>query len=216
MDNQRRSSGKQISGIAALLLAVAVSWGPQVHAQQQQQTPKLTAAYAKAALASLHAIESDISAPQDKNSHISEVSATQRKIDAADQEAATEQEASLSKMLHQIYRLRLRDNDLLGAYQKLIEVESSPDESDEIATKKRKDSSADQLADNQEAIEKREENCFWELEDSLQQRSPRIVAACSAWIRKAKLSVAGPAKPAASDESNLLQRADIRETFGSE
>ncbi len=208
MDNQRRSSIKQIAGIPAVLAAIALLCGPQAGAQQQ--APKLTASYAKAALESLHAIESDTSAHPEKDGETAEPTATQRAIDASDAAAVTEQEESISKMLRQIYRLRLHDNKILEAYEKLIEVERAQDESDEAATKKRKDAAAAQLADNEETIVKREESCFWQLEDSLRQRSPQSIAACSEWIRKGKMAGLDEVKPPVIDKSHPVQRAENR------
>ena len=197
MDNRRCSSSKHIIGIPAFLVAVALLVGPPVRAQQQ---PKLTAPYAKAALLSLLAIESDTSVPRDKTRETVGMSATQKQIDAADAEAVSIQEESITKMLRQIYHLRLQDNNLLMAYRKLTEIESAEDASDQVITKQKKAYAVSEFADNEAEIEKREEACFGQLEESLRQRSPQSITACSEWIRKAKLSDKDPVKSATSDE----------------
>lgn len=197
MDNQRCSSSKHIIGIPAFLVAVALLIGPPVRAQQQ---PRLTAPYAKAALRSLLAIESDVSAPRDKTRETAGMSATQTLIDAADAEGVSIQEESITEMLRQIYHLKLQDNDLLMAYGKLTEIESAEDASDQVITKNKKAHAVSEFADNEAAIEKREEACFGQLEESLRQRSPQSITACSEWIRKAKLSDKDPVKSATSDE----------------
>ena len=194
MDNHRSSTNSKLGGIPAFLVAVAFLAGPQARAQKQQ--PTLTAPYAKAALLSLFAIESDSSAPQHKNDETEEASTTQQKIDATDAEAATEQEASITKMLRQMYRLRLQDNDLVRAYQKLAEIENAQDASEQAAARNRKDYAVAQLADNEAEIKKREDACFGQLEESLRQRSPQNLTACSEWIRKAKISDEGAVKVA--------------------
>ena len=199
MDNHRCSASKHIIGIPAFLVAVALLIGPPVRAQQQ---PRLTAPYAKAALRSLLAIESDVSAPRDKTRETAEKSATQTQIDAADAGAVSIEEESITKMLRQIYRLRLQDNNLLTAYGKLTEIESAEDASDLAITKKEKAHAVSEFADNEAAIEKREEACFGQLEESLRQRSPQSITACSEWIRKAKLSDMDPVKSATSDEGH--------------
>ena len=199
MDNHRCSASKHIIGIPAFLVAVALLVGPPVRAQQQ---PILTARYAKAALLSLLAIESDTSVPRDKTRETAEKSATQTQIDAADAGAVSIEEESITKMLRQIYRLRLQDNNLLTAYGKLTEIESAEDASDLAITKKQKAHAESEFADNEAAIEKREEACFGQLEESLRQRSPQSITACSEWIRKAKLSDMDPVKSATSDEGH--------------
>jgi hypothetical protein len=218
MEKQRGSFGKQIVsvqnigvrliGILASLISVALLSAPGTSAQQQ--TPKLTPSYAKAALASLHAIESDISSAQDRAGAMPAADPTQKIIAASDAAAVTEQDASVSKLLHQLYLLRLHDNKILAAYEKIIEVESAVENSDEWTTKKQKELAAAQLADNQESIEKREESCFWQLEDSLRQRAPQNITACSEWIRRAKLAGTGPVTPPAKDENPPAQRSERR------
>ena len=199
MDNHRCSASKHIIGIPAFLVAVALLVGPPVRAQQQ---PILTARYAKAALLSLRAIESDTSAPRGKTGETDEMTATQTQIDVTGAEAGSIQEESITKMLRQIYRLRLQDNNLLTAYGKLTEIESAEDASDLAITKKEKAHAVSEFADNEAAIEKREEACFGQLEESLRQRSPQSITACSEWIRKAKLSDMDPVKSATSDEGH--------------
>jgi hypothetical protein len=199
MDNHRCSSSKHIIGIPAFLIAVALLVGPPVQAQEQ---PRLTASYAKAALLSLRAIESDMSTPRDKIRETVGMSATQKQIDAAGAEAVSTQEESITKMLRQIYRLRLQDNDLLMAYGKLTEIESAEDASDPAIIKNKKAYAVSEFGDNEAVIEEREQACFGQLEESLRQRLPQSVTACSEWIRKAKLSDEDPVKSATSDEGH--------------
>ena len=114
------------------------------------------------------------------------MSATQTQIDAAEAEAASIEEQSVTKTLREIYRLRLTDNTLLRAYQKLAEIETAEDASDDRLTKRRKGEAVYQLGDSEEAIQKRETACFGQLEESLRQRSSQGIAACSVWMGKAK------------------------------
>jgi hypothetical protein len=200
MDNHRGSSSKHFLGIPTLLVAGALLVGPPLRAQEQ---PRLSAPYAKAALLSLLAIESDTSAPRDKTRETAEMSAaTQKQIDVADARAVSIEEESITKMLRQIYRLRLQDNDLLTAYGKLTEVESAEDPSDLVITKRDKAHAVSEFADNEAEIERREEACFGQLEESLRQRSPQSIAACSEWIQKSKLPDKGLVKSATSDEGH--------------
>jgi hypothetical protein len=209
MDILRGSPSKHILGIVALVAAGAIFCGPQAGAQQQ--TPKLSPSFAKAALATLQAIEADTYASQGQDGETatrSSQTAAQKKIVASDAAASTEQEESISKMLHQLYRLRLHDNKVVAAYETLIEIESAQDNSEERLERQRKDLAAAQLADNQEAIEKREEACFWQLEDSLRQRSPRNITACSEWIRREKMVDAGAITPATAQENASAEKTD--------
>jgi hypothetical protein len=191
MDIHRCFSSKHIVNVLACLAVVAILVGSPVRAQEQPA--RLSDHYAKAALLSLFAIESDISAPKDMGGEAAEMSATRTQIDAADAKAVTTQEESITKMLRQIYQLKLQDNDLLRAYRKLAEIENAEDASDLAATKKQKDYAAAQIADSEAAIEKREETCFGQLEESLRERSPQSIPACSDWIRRAKISKNDPA-----------------------
>jgi len=178
-----------------LLLAVALLSGPAVRAQQLPQQPRLTAPYAKAALLSLLAIELDASAPRDKTGAMAEMSATEAQIDAADAEAMTMQEDAITKLLRQIYLLKLHDNNLLMAYRKLSEIEDDQDALSQGNAKEKRAYAESQLADdaeNEALIEQREKACFVPLEGSLRQRLPQIIPACSEWIRKAKLSTNAP------------------------
>jgi hypothetical protein len=174
-------SGKSAFVASAILAAAALLFGSQTRAQE----PKLTAPYAKAAMQSLLAIESDDSIAQERDSE------TVAKIDAADDRVATDEEVAVSKTIHTIYSLRLQDNKLMRAYGKLMEIESAPDSSDDTNVQRKKDAAVSQFADVQEAIMKRQEGCFRELEQSLTDRSADESAACSEWIQKAKASHSG-------------------------
>jgi hypothetical protein len=200
-NHQSKISGKQM-GTLAILIAAAFLTGSQAHAQQEQT--KFTVPYAKAALASLAAIQTDNSVSQDKNQDKNgegyQASATLRTIDATDIESSTDQEVSITRTLRQIYRLKLQDNDLLRAYQKLIEIESADDGSDQLSIKRKKDEAVAQLSDSQATIRQRENACFAQLQKSLCQRAPQDLPACSGWLGRAKISGEGPAESAISDE----------------
>ena len=130
------------------------------------------------------------------------MSATQTQIDVTDAEAVSIQEESMTTMLRQIYRLKLQDNDLLMAYGKLTEVESAEDVSDPVIIKRKKAYAVSEFGDNEAEIKSREEACFGQLEESLRQRSPQSMTACSEWIRKSKLPDKDPLKSATSDEGH--------------
>jgi hypothetical protein len=198
MDNHRRLVPSKNTVRVLIFLVAVLLTVPQVRAQQQQV--KLSVPYAKAALLSLLAIESDASVSQDHGNSDAELSDTELKIEATDLAASTELEESLTKMLRQIYRVRLQDNDLVRAYEKLMEIESADDASDQLAAKRRKDYAIAQLADSEAAIKQREQSCFVPLEKALRQRSPEAVTACSGWVGKAKISEKHPVESATSDE----------------
>ena len=191
-------------GTLAVLIAATFLTGPQVQAQAQPERTKFPAPYAKAALASLTAIQNDDSVSQDrnqdKNGDGDQASATLRTIDAADVEASTDREVSVTKTLRQIYRLKLQDNDLLRAYQKLIEIESADDGSDQALVKRKKDEAIAELSDSQATIRQRENACFAQLQKALRQRLPQELPACSGWLGRAKMSGKVPAESAASEE----------------
>ncbi|HWF36873.1 MAG TPA: hypothetical protein VG322_00025 [Candidatus Acidoferrales bacterium] len=160
----------------ALLVLV---FGTQARAQQPQQS-RLSASYARAAQASLQAIESDDSSSQEPSRAIVEV------LDAADKRAGAAEELMFAKLLRQVQLRRLQDNDLLHAYGKLIEVENAIDDSEGTFIKRQKESELSQLADGEEGIMRREVGCFKQLELSLAQRSFQDAPACSAWIQRSK------------------------------
>jgi hypothetical protein len=190
MDNHRGTLSKRIGGIAALLVAVGLTVGSPTWAQQPQQ-PRLTAPYAKAALLSLLAIELDPSTSQDRAAGMAEMSATQAQIDAAAGEAMTIQEDAITKLLRQVYLLKLHDNNLLTAYRKLSEVEDDQDVAGPASPREKRAYAESQLADdaeNEASIENREKACFAPLEESLRRRSVQNITACFEWIGKAKPS----------------------------
>jgi hypothetical protein len=206
MDNHRTSTARRTPGTWPLLrigafgvaLGIAFIAGPQVQAQQ----PKLTARYAKAALTALQTIESDTSAPHDRNSEAGAMSVadTLEKLEVAGQTAATKEDGSNISLLRQIYQLRLQDNNLMRAYSRLMDVDGTQDANDDFLTRRRKDSSLSQFADDEDAIMKREEACFRQLEQDIQQRSPETAPACSDWILKGKASNRGAARSAVVEE----------------
>jgi hypothetical protein len=138
--------------------------------------------------------------------------ATQSQIDAADGLAVSTQEESTTKMLRQIYQLKLQDNDLVRAYRKLAEIEGAEDTSDPTVRRKQKDYAVSQLADGEAAIQKREEACFGQLEQSLRQHTLQSIPACSEWIGKAKISHADNdgARSAASDAGDPGKSANAK------
>jgi len=193
-------------GTLAVLFAAAFLTGSQAQAQvqAQQEQARFTVPYAKAALASLAAIQNDDSVSQDKNQDKNgegdQASAVLRTIDATDIEASTDQEVSITRTLRQIYRLKLQDNDLLRAYQKLIEIESADDGSDQLAVKRKKDEAIAELSDSQATIRQRENACFAQLQKSLRQHLPQDLPACSGWLGRAKMSGEVRVESAISDE----------------
>ena len=191
-------------GTLAFLIAAVFLTGSQVQAQVQSEQTKFTVPYAKAALASLAAIQNDDSVSQDrnqdKNGDGDQASATLRTIDATDIEASTDQEVSVTKTLRQIYRLKLQDNNLLHAYEKLIEIESADDGSDQAPVKRKKDEAIAELSDSQATIRQRENVCFAQLQKSLRQRLPLDLPGCSGWLGRAKMSGEIPSESAASEE----------------
>ena len=193
-------------GTLAFLFAAAFLTPSQSRAQAQPEQTKFTVPYAKAALASLAAIQNDDSVSQDKNQDKNgegdQASATLRTIDATDIEASTDQEVSITRTLRQIYRLKVQDNDLVRAYQKLIEIESADDGSDQVAVKRKKDEAVAELSDSQATIRQRENACFTQLQKSLRQRLPQELPACSGWLGRAKMSGEVPVESAISDEAN--------------
>ena len=185
MENARRSIARyDLFGIGWFLCSFVLLLGTP--AAQGQQRSQLTTRFAKAALASLRAIESDTSIPQSKNGEAVQPSATPRTIDATGEMAVTPEEESIASMLRETYRLRLQDNDLLNAYGKLMEVEGADEPSDELATKRRKDFAVSQFADIEQTIMKREGDCFRQFGQSLLQRSSNTPEACSEWIQRAQ------------------------------
>jgi hypothetical protein len=178
-----RNTGKRAFVAIAILAAAALLCGPQAKAQDA----KLTVPYAKAAMQSLLAIESDDSVAQEHDAE------TAAKIAAADERVTTDEEASVSKTIHRIYSLRLQDNKLMRAYGKLMEIEEAANSSEGTIEQRKKDAAVSQFADVQESIMKRQEGCFRELEQSLTDRSTEEPAACSEWIQKAKAARAGNA-----------------------
>jgi hypothetical protein len=172
---------KQIIAISFFLALLGLSIGTQA---QTQQRPRLSPRYAKAALSSLFAIESDSSSPRDEDSETAEVITT-RAIDAADKAAVTDQEKSITEVLRQVYQLKLHDNGVIGAYRKLMEIENAPANDETVDTRNEKDYAVGQFADGEAAVMDREEPCLRQLEQSLLERSPKEMTACVAWIHKA-------------------------------
>jgi len=180
MDKQpSRTPIRRVAEISSGLLILLLTFGTQARAQQPS---KLSASYAKAAQASLQAIESDDSTSQEPSPQTAEM------LDAAGKHASSAEELSFASLLRQVQLRRLQDNDLLHAYGKLIEVENSIDDSQGILVSQQRDSALSQLADSEEDIMKREVGCFKELEQSLAQRSFQAAPACSAWIQRTQIT----------------------------
>jgi hypothetical protein len=186
MDNRRSTSRRHIIITSVFLAATGLFAGAPLHAQQQPSN--LSAPFAKAALSALIAIQSDTSAPQDKSGDPTAVSATLRSIEIAYKEAFSAQEESLTEILQRAYRVRLHDNDVMRAYGKLIEINGADDLSDGPNERRGKDAAMAQYADAEAVIEKREEACFHQLEQSFLQRSQEDTSACSEWFQKEKAS----------------------------
>lgn len=183
MDNHTGFIATAHMGISSLFLAAILLFGTPAQGQQRSRP---NAPYLKAAHSALIAIESDTSAPPDKDSEDIEIATTQT-IDLAEEKAVTSEEKSLTEMLREIYQLKRRDNTVSRAYRVLIEVDNSPLESDNFYTRREKDLEISQFADNQAAIIESEQACFQQLEDSLTRHSLDATA-CSQWIQRAKVS----------------------------
>src|ERR1700733_586572 len=97
------ATNKHRFSILFLVVIFALLSGKPAEAQQR---PRLSARYAKAALSSLFAIESDSSTPRNEDSGTVEAN-TIRTIDAAGENAVTEKEKSITELLRQVYELRL-------------------------------------------------------------------------------------------------------------
>ena len=142
-----------------------------------QQAREVSVRYAQVALQALHVIEAPLSS--DSNVRIS----TAQAISAAEAVAATGEERRFSAILQQIYELKVHDDSVIAAYQRVIEAENYTDDSDTRQARERKDYAASQLTDTLAAIQNREDRCFRQLETSLNQRSLQNVSICSAWIQ---------------------------------
>lgn len=164
---------KNIAVIAGVLVVAGILSGPRVQGQQAQG--KFTGAYSKAAFFAILAMEPET---------ISEPADVVKRIEVTEAQAASPDEIAATNMIRKIYRLKLQDDNLIRAYVKLSEIENARDPSDEAETKRRKDDTVAQLADSGDAIKRREDACFEQLEVSLRQRSLQNIPACSEWIRK--------------------------------
>jgi hypothetical protein len=137
-----------------------------------QQEPEVSLRYAQKALQALQIIEA---AP-------SSDTRGQNAINVARSLGTTTEEQTFSTLLQNVYKLKLRDNDVVEAYTRVIEVEGFQDDADTKQIRDRKDYAASELTDTIAAIQSRQERCFRQLEASLNQRSLQNVLACSAWI----------------------------------
>lgn len=179
-----------LNKVAPLAIGVAFFacfFAPAMLAQQSKLSSQHTKAaqaspYLKAAQTGLQAIESDDSLSQDPDSE------TTQKLDATEQQARSAEEVAFAKLLRQVQRRRLQDNDLLHAYGRLIEVENAIDDSEGVFVRQRRDSALSQLADSEEDIMRREVGCFKQLEQSISKRSIDAAPACSEWIQRKKSS----------------------------
>jgi hypothetical protein len=142
--------------------ALALLMGLPCNAQQ----PEVSVRFAQTALGALHVIEALGSS--DSNTH---TSTAREAISAAEALAATNEEHRISAALQQIYESKLRDNNVIAAYQRVIQAESYTDTSDTRQIRERKDYAASQLTDTLAVIQSREDRCFRQLETSLNQRS---------------------------------------------
>jgi hypothetical protein len=154
------SPGKTIP----LLVVLLVISGSIILAQQKSAvpgTPHISGGYAKSALLALFAIRADVSGSERRDAQTLIGTGTQDKIDAADAEARTPQELSLTRSLRLIYERKLTDNG------------------------KRKIAASDAPSLHARGIvlmEKREEACFSAIELTLRDRSPKVPQACDDMI----------------------------------
>jgi hypothetical protein len=155
------------------------------------EVAKLSDSYAKAALLSLLAIESDVSTTEDKNGVQVVSGATQSKIDAADAEASTTQEQAMTALLRQVYEARLKDNwnrnpleRIIDASLELLKVTRSASERTHIEEKVLEDSKKDD--EYNAMIGTSEAACFEPLAQALRNRLAVSPETCERWILKSK------------------------------
>jgi hypothetical protein len=157
-----------VGAVAALAILFAIPC-------RAQQAQEVSDRYAHAALKALHAIQTG-----ESNASDVQISAELDAIDAAQSAAATDAERQFSATLYQVYRLKVRDDGVIAAYRRVIEIENSTDDSDNTKIRESKDYAASELTDTLTEIQTREDRCFGELEKSLNQRSLRGLPSCSA------------------------------------
>jgi hypothetical protein len=143
-----------------------------------QQAPGLSDRYTHAALRALHAIQAGESNTANVN-----ISTAPAAINAAEDVSATDEERRFSSILHQIYRLKLHDDDMIAAYQRVIDMENFTDDSENKQTRDSKDYAASQLTDTLTDMQNREDRCFRQLETSLNEKSLGTFPGCSALIQ---------------------------------
>lgn len=105
-----------------VLVLLLTSCGKPTQKQSSPESLKLSDSYARAAVLGLLAIESDVLTTEDQNGQKVVTGTTQSKIDAADAEARTEQEVSMTKLLRQIYEEKLAANEMRIAQQHLTDA----------------------------------------------------------------------------------------------
>jgi hypothetical protein len=106
-----------------VFVALLLSCGKPTQKQSSPESLKISDSYAKAAMFSLLAIESDLSITEDRNGQKVVTEPTQSKIDAADAEAGTKQEESMTKVLRQVYERKLEYNRLRKAEHDYLDAE---------------------------------------------------------------------------------------------
>jgi len=184
---------KLVATVVVLLVALLASCRKPTQKQLPQEPPKLGDTYAKAALLALLAIQSDASIPESRHGEKLVTGSTQSKIDAADVEATTTEEESITKVLRQIYEKKLEHNSLRRAEGNLLDTMIKnypgaveyhrvfpnqpliPTKADirERAAKNDRDSAE---------MSKREAECFEPFAQMLRARLPLIPKPCTEWI----------------------------------
>ena len=155
-------------------VAVALLIGTPCSAQQAPVGVR----YSQTALKALHVIEA--AAP---NESTADASTAQQAINLVQSIATTAEERRLSTILQQTYESKMRDNNVIAAYQRVIEIEGFQDDSDTRQVRNRKDYAASELTDTIAAIQSRQDRCFRQLEKSLSERSFQNVSVCAAGVQ---------------------------------
>jgi hypothetical protein len=180
MEKKLRTSFNQLAAVAALGILLAIPCRAQQG--QAQQAPEVSKRYTRVGLQALRAIQASESTVPDVD-----ISPALEAIDAAQSAAATDAERRFSAILYHVYHSKVRDNEVIAAYQRVIEAESFTDDSENRQVRASKDYAASELTDTVTEIQNREDRCFRQLETSLNQGlhqgSLRDLSACSALIQ---------------------------------
>jgi hypothetical protein len=174
MNNKRFKTNKFLNSVAVVTALGFLVVTPC----RAQREPELSERFTHAALQALHAIEADESSAPNV-----QTSTTPETLSSAQSVAATDAEQRFLAILYQMYRMRERDNDVIAAYRRVIEVENFSDDSESRQIREKKDYAVSQLTDTLTEIQNREDRCFRQLEKSLNQGSSRGPSGCPVLIQ---------------------------------